>query len=214
MTKDAWIFAGVFVTQAVILVTAVLGYTRHGKTNKKVDQVAYHVNNVEEDIDHEGAGPTLGQRLKRMEESQHTEWAENSRVHNLIMSAAPSATVALFKTTYANDPDVAAFVSSLAPDLDPPWQTSWVNDTWGRLTGLTLSGANTHEYRSMMHPDDRVRVMETVEEAFERGLPFDIEYRHLHPSGLYVNLLVHSEPVFNLRGTMTAQLGVIRTDFE
>lgn len=184
---------------------------RQRRSHREIQNVAYHVNNVEEDIDHTGNGPTLGQRLKRMETAQHKEWAENKRVHDLILRAEPQAVLGLFKTMYV-DHEHAAFISQFDPAQDPPWATSWVNRSWETLTGLDLSGANTHEYRSAMHPDDRERVMETVQEAFERGLPFDLEYRHRLPNGEYVRLRTHSEPAFTLGGDMVAQLGVIRTE--
>ena len=208
MSDGAWAFFGILVTQAAILVGVVVGARRQHRTSKRVADVAFHVNNVEEDIDHD-QGPTLGQRLRRMETNQEMEWAENRRVHSLILDGRPTAAIAVFKQSYLHDPH-PAYHSVWTPETVPPWNVEWVNAAWTELTGLDAAGAGTHQYVDAIHPDDRHRVLASAQQSYERGIGLAVEYRHRHAvTGEWVTVVVHAEPYFTPAGKAIGQLGVM-----
>jgi two-component system, cell cycle sensor histidine kinase and response regulator CckA len=63
---------------------------------------------------------------------------------------------------------------------DTDWTMELVSDGCEALTGYSASdlvGAGVHTYNSLIHPDDRDRIWNEVQEALKRGLPFRLTYR-------------------------------------
>ena len=61
----------------------------------------------------------------------------------------------------------------------------YANAGWHRYTGLTLDEANAKGWDSLVHPEDRPRLLEHWEKARQDGEPFLVEYRCLRRDGTY-----------------------------
>jgi PAS domain S-box-containing protein len=63
---------------------------------------------------------------------------------------------------------------------DTDWTMEFVSDGCEALTGYkatNLAGGSARRYNSLVHPDDRGRVWNEVQEALQRGLPYRLTYR-------------------------------------
>ncbi|MFG0329843.1 MAG: PAS domain-containing protein [Phycisphaerales bacterium] len=187
----------------------------HKVTHRQLKDLAIHVNNVEEDIDH-STGPTLGQRVKQMDIRQqniNSEFLsfieETRRVHRLLLDATPETTITLFKQAFINS-DEPAFHSVAEPGTDPPWKVNWANRAWFRLVDLSPEEVATHQYIADIHPDDIRRVMTAARRSWDEGTVLQIRYRVRSEEGRWQPIEVHAEPYRNLRGDLLGQLGVIR----
>jgi PAS domain S-box-containing protein len=70
--------------------------------------------------------------------------------------------------------------------LDPDWTMRLIGDEIERISGYPAEdfiGNRRRSYGSVIHPDDRAHVEESVWEAVENGRQFEIEYRVVTASG-------------------------------
>ena len=84
-----------------------------------------------------------------------------------------------------------------------------------RILGLAtaeeyVAGANSHESDlDWVHPDDRDRYDRVVREAFDKGLPFDIEYRIVRRDGDIRYVHGRCEPLLDSKGATTRAIGTL-----
>ena len=84
-----------------------------------------------------------------------------------------------------------------------------------RILGLStaeeyVAGANSHEADlDWVHPDDRDRYDHVVREAFDKGRPFDIEYRIVRRDGDIRYVHGRCEPLSDSTGAMTRAIGTL-----
>ncbi len=67
----------------------------------------------------------------------------------------------------------------------------YVNDHWVKTAGIDASQALGEGWVSAVHPDDRLAVLDTWNNATRKGIPFKLEYRFQHPDG--TTTWVHGE---------------------
>jgi len=79
------------------------------------------------------------------------------------------------------------------------------------LTGYTADQilADRWLWMNIIHPDDRDRVFAALAKCKDMGIPFEIEYRIIHKSGLLHYVVDKGEPVFNDEGQVTRIDGLI-----
>jgi PAS domain S-box-containing protein len=213
MSDVFWGAVGVIFTQIVILVTVLVNRRGTTRTHEQLDRVERHVNNVEEDIDHDDQDISLGQRLKRIETDMRSRFDLNDEAHEVIMVEAGKVGISAFRQASWFDP-VAAYQIAAA-DGTPPWRIEWINPAWSKLTGLDLSEARSHQYVAAMHPEDRQRVLDAVTYSLDHGEPVELRYRILTPDGTgwrWVEL--YGEPYRTLTGQPLGQIGVVRESGE
>lgn len=207
-TEAQWAFFGVVVaTMGPIIALLIRNRQGHKATHRQLEDLAFHVNNVEEDIDH-STGPTLGQQVKQMADHLDDFIIETRDVHTLILDSPPSATVTMFCQAFINS-DEPAYHSVAMPDHDPPWKVAWANRAWHDLVGLDEMEAATHQYLADIHPDDLDAVVAAAKQAWAYGEVLHIRYR-IKVSDDWQEIQVHAEPYRNLRGEVLGQLGVIK----
>ncbi|MFN2442994.1 MAG: histidine kinase dimerization/phospho-acceptor domain-containing protein [Thermoanaerobaculia bacterium] len=71
-----------------------------------------------------------------------------------------------------------------------------LNQTWLRFTGRTLEQEIGNGWATGVHPEDFDRAMTTYLEAFERRLPFEMEYRLKRYDGAFRWIVARGTPRF------------------
>ncbi|NJP05855.1 MAG: diguanylate cyclase [Chloroflexaceae bacterium] len=73
----------------------------------------------------------------------------------------------------------------------------WSDETFV-VVGLPISDISPtiEEYMHTVHPEDRVRLEQTLEWALTEQQPYELELRHLRPDGSYNVTLTRGQPVF------------------
>ena len=85
----------------------------------------------------------------------------------------------------------------------------WWSDEMYRVYGIPVGTPVTFErYVSMIHPDDRQRVQETVAESRKTGYSFTFEHRAIAPDGAVRVLYSHGRVVMDDRGEPIRMMGV------
>jgi PAS domain S-box-containing protein len=64
-------------------------------------------------------------------------------------------------------------------------------------------------WMNIIHPDDRDRVFAALAKCKDMGIPFEIEYRIIHKSGLLHYVIDKGEPVFGDKGQVVQIDGTI-----
>ena len=73
----------------------------------------------------------------------------------------------------------------------------YFNETWLKFTGKTMEQESGAGWLSGVHPDDMDFCMETYLDAFQKHLPFEMEYRLKRHDGLYRWINDRGVPVFD-----------------
>jgi PAS domain S-box-containing protein len=84
---------------------------------------------------------------------------------------------------------------------------NYFNETWLRFTGRTLEQELQNGWAEGVHPDDADRCIETYLSAFDKQIPFEMEYRLRHASGGYRWLVDLGTPNFNSTGEFIGYIG-------
>jgi PAS domain S-box-containing protein len=84
---------------------------------------------------------------------------------------------------------------------------NYFNETWLEFTGRTLEQEMGNGWAEGVHPDDFQRCLETYTSAFDKHLPFEMEYRLRHSSGEYKWILDLGTPNFNSSGEFVGYIG-------
>lgn len=95
------------------------------------------------------------------------------------------------------------------------WNCSSMELSWSRehfqVFGLDPS-RHSVSYRSffqMLHPDERARVEQELQEAARSECDFDSEYRIIRPDGVLVPIHSRAHPVFGSSGELTEYVGTV-----
>ncbi|MEI8049340.1 MAG: PAS domain S-box protein [Bacteroidota bacterium] len=84
---------------------------------------------------------------------------------------------------------------------------NYFNETWLKFTGRTLEQEMGNGWANGVHPDDFDRCLETYLSAFDKQLPFEMEYRLQHSDGEYRWILDLGTPNFNSTGEFVGYIG-------
>ena len=69
-------------------------------------------------------------------------------------------------------------------DWDVKRDEVWIDDVGKELTGTSGLGLSSHErYLSLVHPDDRERLRQALDQAIEQDSDFESEFRIIDPNG-------------------------------
>lgn len=77
----------------------------------------------------------------------------------------------------------------------PDGTLDYCNDRWRSYTGLKLEDLRGDGWQSMLHPDDRVRVLKAWYESVVNGTPYEQEERHRGADGTYRWFLARGVPL-------------------
>ncbi len=83
----------------------------------------------------------------------------------------------------------------------------YVNDQWFQITGHPPEKATSGEWITLVHPDDRNRVLETLKQFSIRGLAIEHEHRLLSRDGSYRWRLLRAAPNRNQQGKIISWYG-------
>jgi PAS domain S-box-containing protein len=96
----------------------------------------------------------------------------------------------------------------------PPGGTlDYCNDRWRSYTGLELQDLRGDGWQTMLHPDDRDRVLNAWRESVVNGTPFEQEERHRGADGRYRWFLARGVPLRDEEGRIVRWYGT-NTDIE
>ena len=87
------------------------------------------------------------------------------------------------------------------------------NERWRSYTGLRLDEVQGDGWQSMLHPDDRRRVLKAWRESVENGTPYEREERHRGADGRYRWFLARGVPMRDADGRIVRWYGT-NTDIE
>ena len=90
-------------------------------------------------------------------------------------------------------------------DEDKRW--SYCNRLWLEFTGLSLEASSGAGWASLIHADDRSRVLETWIQAFEKAEGFSSDFRLLRRDGEYRWLACRAAPRFDAAGRFAGLIG-------
>ena len=92
-------------------------------------------------------------------------------------------------------------------ETDPAGRFVYVNEQWSELTGVDAATAQYADWASVVHPEDRERVVAEWERSQEETRPFSLEYRYLRPDGSAVWVWCRAVKLTDDRGEVTGYLG-------
>jgi PAS domain S-box-containing protein len=89
----------------------------------------------------------------------------------------------------------------------------YCNERWRDYMGLDLEDLCGHGWQSMLHPDDRDRVLEAWRRSVANGAPYELEERHRGADGTYRWFLARGVPLRDAEGHIVRWYGT-NTDIE
>src|SRR6266850_4200567 len=89
----------------------------------------------------------------------------------------------------------------------------YCNERWRSYMGLGLEELQGHGWQSMLHPDDRDRVLRAWHESVTKGTPYEQEERHRRVDGTYRWFLARGLPLRDAEGRIVRWYGT-NTDIE
>ena len=89
----------------------------------------------------------------------------------------------------------------------------YCNDRWRSYMGLGLEDLQGDGWQSMLHPDDRDRVLKAWHESVVNGTPYEQEERHRGADGTYRWFLARGVPLRDAEGRIVRWYGT-NTDIE
>jgi PAS domain S-box-containing protein len=95
----------------------------------------------------------------------------------------------------------------------PDGKTDYCNDRWRSYTGLELEDVQGYGWQTMVHPDDRERVLKAWRESVASGTPYEQEERHRATDGSYRWFLSLGVPLRDAEGRIVRWYGT-NTDIE
>src|SRR6266850_215640 len=97
--------------------------------------------------------------------------------------------------------------------LQPDGAVDFVNQRWRSYMGLGLQELQGDGWQSMLHPDDRERVLKAWHESVTMGTPYEQEERHRRVDGTYRWFLARGLPMRDAEGRIVRWYGT-NTDIE
>jgi PAS domain S-box-containing protein len=95
----------------------------------------------------------------------------------------------------------------------PDGATDYCNERWRAYTGLELENVRGYGWQTMVHPEDRERVLKAWHESVVNGTPYEQEERHRGTDGTYRWFLSLGVPLHNAEGRIVRWYGT-NTDIE
>jgi PAS domain S-box-containing protein len=95
----------------------------------------------------------------------------------------------------------------------PDGSLDFCNARWRAYTGLTLEELKGEGWQSMLHPEDRDRVLKSWGESVANGTPYEQEERHRAADGQYRWFLARGVPLKDATGRIIRWYGT-NTDIE
>jgi PAS domain S-box-containing protein len=95
----------------------------------------------------------------------------------------------------------------------PDGKTDYCNERWRSYSGLELDGVRGYGWQTMVHPEDRERVLKAWHESVRSGTPYEQEERHRGADGEYRWFLSLGVPMRDAEGRVTRWYGT-NTDIE
>jgi PAS domain S-box-containing protein len=95
----------------------------------------------------------------------------------------------------------------------PDGTLDYCNERWRSYMGLDLEELQGSGWQTMLHPDDRDRVLEAWHEAVANGTPYEQEERHRRADGTYRWFLARGLPLRDAEGRIIRWYGT-NTDIE
>jgi PAS domain S-box-containing protein len=95
----------------------------------------------------------------------------------------------------------------------PDGTLDYCNERWRSYMGLGLEELQGSGWQTMLHPDDRDRVLEAWHEAVANGTPYEQEERHRRADGTYRWFLARGLPLRDAEGRIIRWYGT-NTDIE
>jgi len=89
----------------------------------------------------------------------------------------------------------------------------YCNSRWRSYMGLALEDLRGHGWQTMLHPEDRDRVLKAWHEAVVSGTPYEQEERHRGADGTYRWFLARGVPLRDAEGRIVRWYGA-NTDIE
>jgi PAS domain S-box-containing protein len=93
--------------------------------------------------------------------------------------------------------------------FDAAGECVYVNPRWCEMTGRTLETASGDDWVSLLHPDDRDRILTSWGVAFEQQMPYVNEGRHIHTNGTVVWNDLRMMPEFDDQGELLGYVGTV-----
>ena len=95
----------------------------------------------------------------------------------------------------------------------PDGTLDYCNDRWRSYMGLEIEDLRGDGWQTMLHPDDRERVLNAWHESVVNGTPYEQEERHRGADGTYRWFLARGVPLRNSEGRIARWYGT-NTDIE
>src|SRR5882672_3191524 len=95
----------------------------------------------------------------------------------------------------------------------PDGTLDYCNERWRSYTGLELKDLQGDGWQTMLHPEDRDRVLKVWHESVVNGTPYEQEERHRRADGVYRWFLARGVPLRNAEGRIVRWYGT-NTDIE
>jgi len=95
----------------------------------------------------------------------------------------------------------------------PDGTLDYCNERWRSYMGLGLKELQGHGWQSMLHPEDRDRVLEAWHRSVVNGTPYEQEERHRRVDGTYRWFLARGLPLRDAEGRIVRWYGT-NTDIE
>ena len=95
----------------------------------------------------------------------------------------------------------------------PDGTLDYCNERWRSDTGLGLEELQGDGWQSMLHPDDRERILKAWHESVANGTPYEQEERHRGADGTYRWFLARGVPLRDAQGRIVRWYGT-NTDIE
>lgn len=102
---------------------------------------------------------------------------------------------------------LAETVPQIIWSSDSDGNHDYFSSRWYEFTGQDPTTPDNDIWKDLIHPDDRERVFEIWDNARTTGVPYDIEYRFRHHSGVYRWLLVMAMPQRDPSGQISRWFG-------
>jgi PAS domain S-box-containing protein len=93
--------------------------------------------------------------------------------------------------------ELANFAPAMLWRINASFDRDWVNETWLEFTGGTLSEETGFGWIEKVHPDDRERVLEEFDTAFEAREAATVEFRLCRRDGTYRWMLDLGRPIYS-----------------
>ena len=95
----------------------------------------------------------------------------------------------------------------------PDGNTDYCNERWRSYTGIELKDLRGYGWKSMIHPEDRDRVLKAWKQSVTNGTPYEQEERHRGADGNYRWFLSLALPMRDAEGRIVRWYGT-NTDIE